>query len=127
MRSLFNREFSLLSEPERNRVWLEIVNGSGRPDRVVSGQARSYARIGRALILVSTAVAVYNVATADDPGRQIVKEGATAGAGVLGGMAGGAVAGLACGPASPICVTIGVFVGGVIAAVAADAGFDWMW
>jgi hypothetical protein len=124
---LFGKEFSSLSQPEKNRVWLEIVDSAGRPRPEVNAMNLRAARVGRALIFASTAVAVYNVATADDPGRQIVKEGVTAGASVLGGMAGGAVAGLACGPASPICVTIGVFVGGAIAAIGVDAGFDWVW
>jgi hypothetical protein len=126
-RKLFNREFSTLSQGEKNRVWLEIVDSSGRPRPQVNASNMRAARAGRALVFISIAIAVYNVATADDTGRQIVKEGVTAGAGVMGGMAGGALAGLACGPASPVCVTIGVFVGGVMAAVGADAGFDWMW
>jgi hypothetical protein len=124
---IFSKEFSALSQAERNRIWLEIVDSSGRPQPQVNSMNLRAARVGRALVLVSVAIAVYNVATAEDTGRQIVKEGVTAGAGVLGGMSGGAVAGLACGPASPVCVTIGVFVGGVIAALGADAGFDWVW
>ena len=83
--------------------------------------------MGRGLIFVSVAFAVYNVATAENKGRQVVKEGATAGAGVLGGMAGGAVAGLACGPGAPVCVGVGIFVGGAIAALGADVTFDWLW
>lgn len=43
------------------------------------------AMVGRGLILFSVAVAVYNISTAEDPGRQAVKEGVTAGGGILGG------------------------------------------
>jgi hypothetical protein len=75
----------------------------------------------------STAIAVYNVATADDMGRQVVKEGATAGAGILGGMAGGAAAGLVCGPGAPVCVAVGIFAGGALAAFGADRLFEWAW
>lgn len=35
----------------------------------------------------------------------------------------GALAGLACGPGAPVCVTIGAFVGGALAAF--GAGFIW--
>jgi hypothetical protein len=124
---LFGRKFDSLSQIEKNRVWLEIVDSSGRPRPAVNAMNVRIARVGRALLFASVAISVYNIATADDTGRQIAKEGVSAGAGVLGGMAGGALAGIACGPASPICVTIGVFVGGAMAALGADAGFDWVW
>lgn len=48
-------------------------------------------------------------------------EAEEAGAGVAGGIAGGALAGLACGPAAPICVTVGAFVDGAVAAFGASA------
>jgi len=42
-------------------------------------------------------------------------------------MAGGAAAGMICGPGAPVCVTIGVFVGGVAAVLGADFTFDKFW
>jgi len=48
---------------------------------------------------------------------------AVTGAGIAGGIAGGALAGLACGPGAPVCVTVGVFVGGALAAF----GVDFFW
>lgn len=124
---LFKKAFNTLSQVDKNRVWLEIVEASGRPRPAMNIKAARLAKVGRGLIFVSVAFAVYNVATAEDKGRQVVKEGATAGAGVLGGMAGGAVAGLACGPGAPVCVGVGIFVGGAIAALGADVTFDWLW
>lgn len=38
-------------------------------------------------------------------------------------IAAGALAGLACGPGAPVCVTIGAFAGGAMAAF--GAGFIW--
>ncbi|QCP13991.1 hypothetical protein FCL38_28915 [Pseudoduganella umbonata] len=43
--------------------------------------------------------------------------------GIGGSIAAGALAGLACGPGAPVCVTIGAFVGGALAAF--GAGFVW--
>ena len=43
--------------------------------------------------------------------------------GIAGGAIGGAIAGLACGPGSPVCVTLGVFIGGALAAF----GVDFLW
>lgn len=36
------------------------------------------------------------------------------------GIGGGAIAGLACGPGAPVCITIGAFVGGAVAALGVD-------
>ncbi|MCM7169101.1 MULTISPECIES: hypothetical protein [Enterobacter] len=47
-----------------------------------------------------------------ESGRQI----AINGAGIAGAAAGGAMAGLMCGPGAPVCVLIGGFVGGALAA-----------
>ena len=43
-----------------------------------------------------------------------------------GGAAGGALAGLACGPGVPLCVTVGVYVGGALGALGADYSFGWL-
>lgn len=126
-RKLFQKGFSSLTQADKNRVWLEIVDASGRPRPAMNLKAARLAKVGRGFILVSVAFAVYNVATAENKGRQVVKEGVTAGAGVLGGMAGGAAAGMACGPGAPVCVAVGVFVGGAMAALGADLTFDWLW
>ena len=124
---LLKKSFDTLSQAEKNHVWLEIVEASGRQRPSFNVKAVRLARVGRAFIVFSTALAVYNVATADDKGRQVVKEGATAGAGVLGAMGGGALAGLACGPGAPVCVAVGIFAGGALAALGADSLFDWIW
>jgi hypothetical protein len=124
---LLKRSFDSLSDAEKNRVWLEIIEASGRPRPAMNIKAQRLARVGRGFIVLSVGIAVYNVATAEDQSRQAVKEGATAGAGVLGGMGGGALAGLACGPGAPVCVAVGVFVGGALAALGADFAFDWAW
>lgn len=121
---LFKQAFKDLSEAEKNQVWLEIVAASGRPRPAVNLRAMRWSRLGKGLVLLAAAVAVYNVVTAEDPKRQAAKEVVSGGAGVLGGMAVGALAGLACGPGAPVCVGIGVFVGGVLAAFGADLAFD---
>ena len=124
---LMKRTFDALSPAEKNRVWLEIIEASGRPRPAMNIKAARLAKVGRGFIVLSFGIAVYNVATAEDPGRQVVKEGATAGAGILGGIGGGALAGLACGPGAPVCVAVGVFVGGALAALGTDFAFDWAW
>ena len=124
---LLKKSFDTLSDAEKNRVWLEIVEASGRQRPSFNVKAIRLARVGRGFIVFSTAIAVYNIATAEDTGRQVVKEGTTVGAGILGGMAGGAAAGLVCGPGAPVCVAVGIFAGGALAALGADSLFDWAW
>lgn len=74
----------------------------------------SYA--GKGLIALSIALSVYTAATAEDKVDAAGRELAVSGAGIGGGIAGGALAGLACGPGAPVCVTVGAFVGGALAA-----------
>ncbi len=124
---LFQREFSDLSTAEQDAVFLEIVRASGRPNPRFTGLARNMGKAGKGLLIVSISFAVYNIATSDRPGREAVKEGVGAGTSFLGSLAGGAVAGLACGPGAPICVGVGVFVGGLVFAVGADFAFDEVW
>lgn len=126
-RKLFQKSFDALSAADKDQVWLEIVEASGRARPSVNAKAIRLAKLGRGLVFLSVGIAVYNIATAENKGRQTVKEGVMAGGGILGGMAGGAVAGLACGPGAPVCVGIGVFVGGAAAALGVDFAFEAWW
>lgn len=123
---LHKTPFARLTSSQKQGVWKEIVASSGRANPRVSAATLRLARVGRGLALAAVAIAVYNIAAAEDKGRAVAKEGVTVGAGFAGSIAGGAVAGLACGPGAPVCVTIGVFVGGALFAFGADAGFDWL-
>ncbi|WP_082360436.1 hypothetical protein [Paracidovorax avenae] len=122
----FGKSFAQLATNERNLVYLEIIDSSGRPRPSVNAAARRYTTLGRGLVFVSLGAAVYNVAMADDKARAVAREGVVIGGGFAGGAAGGALAGLACGPGAPVCVTLGVFVGGALGALGADVSFDWV-
>ncbi len=77
---------------------------------------RNLSRAGRGLLFISLALSVYTVVNSDNKPRAIAREATVTGAGVLGGIAGGGLAGLACGPGAPVCVTVGAFIGGALAA-----------
>jgi hypothetical protein len=108
--------FSSLGPAQQERVYAELVAAAGRSDPKVNLKLARWARVGRGLLVLSVGVSVYNVVTAEDPGRQAVEEVAVTGVSIAGGIAGGALAGLACGPGAPVCVTIGAVVGGALAA-----------
>jgi hypothetical protein len=108
--------FDQLTPAQKNSVYAEIVRSSGKTQPRISAAMRRLSYAGRGLIVLSIALSVYTVATADDKVDAAGRELAVTGAGIGGGIAGGALAGLACGPGAPVCVTVGAFVGGALAA-----------
>jgi len=108
--------FEHLSTAQRNNVYAAVVKSSGKSRQKVTNAMRRWSGIGRGLIILSVAISVYNVTVAEDKTQAIAREASIAGAGIAGGIGGGALAGLACGPGAPICVTVGMFVGGALAA-----------
>jgi len=123
--NLFKRGFETLGEAERNEVFLAIIEASGRARPSVLVTSVRLAKLSRALLFVTAAIAVYEVATSDRPEREAVKQGTVIGVGLGGGaLAGAAATGLICGPGAPVCVGIIVFIGGGLAAFGADVGFD---
>jgi len=108
--------FDQLSTRERNVIYKEIVESSGRSRPRITAVMRRLGPAGRGLLILSVAVSVYNIATAENKVQATAREVTVVGAGIGGGVAGGAAAGLLCGPGAPVCVTIGAFVGGALAA-----------
>jgi hypothetical protein len=124
---LFGRPFAELTAAEQDGVFARIILKSGQPNLRFTRLARIGGKVGKGLVIVTIAFAVYNVATSDRPGREVVRQGVGIGAGIGGSIAGGALAGLACGPGAPVCVGIGALVGGIAFAVGADVSFTWLW
>lgn len=116
-------DFNRLPPESKNAVFAEIVKSAGQSNETVTATMRKLSRAGKGLLLVSLAISVYSVAKAEDKGAAARREVAVTGAGIGGGIAGGALAGLACGPGAPVCVTVGAFVGGALAAF----GVDYFW
>jgi len=116
-------QFDALSAADRDLVFADIVAAAARANPGVTAAATMMSRAGRGLLVLSIAFSVYNIYTAEDRVGAAEKEVAVTGGGILGGMAGGALAGLACGPGAPVCVTVGAFAGGALAAL----GVDWFW
>ena len=122
---LYGSAFSSLTEQRQASVFKEIIQASGRPDEGVMRLAQQLGRAGRRLLLVSLAVAAYDVAEADDKPREAIRQGALAGAGLMGGWAAGSAAvGMGvCAATAPACVVAIAFVGGLLATYGAEASF----
>lgn len=116
-------DFNRLSPPQQNMLYAEIVKSAGKSNPKVTATMRKLSRGGRGLLVLSLALSIYTIATAEDKVGATKREAAVTGAGIGGGIAGGALAGLACGPGAPVCVAVGAFVGGAIAAF----GVDFLW
>lgn len=118
-----NAVFSSLSTSQKNRIYSAVVISAGKSNAGVSSAMSRLSYAGRGLLFLSLSVSMYNITTSQDKSTAAVKELTITGAGIGGGIAGGALAGLACGPASPVCVTLGAFVGGAMSAF--GMGFIW--
>lgn len=115
--------FSQLSTSQRNNIYAAIVSSAGRSHAGVTARMTKLSFAGRGLIFLSLGISVFSIASSTDKAMAVKKEVATTGAGVTGGIAGGALAGLACGPGAPVCVTLGAFAGGALAAF----GIGYIW
>ena len=120
------KAFGALTAAEKQAVFLEVVEASGRSSPKFTSLIPRWTRFGRGLAVVTVAISVYNIWEAKNKLRQGVKEGATLAGGVLGGAAATASAGFLCGPGAPACVTVLFVVGGIVGAIAASEGADYV-
>lgn len=122
---LFGRgtNFQALTSSQQQAVYGAIVESAGKSNPKVSATMRRLSNAGKGLIVLSLGLSIYRISNAEDKVEAATQEAAITGAGIGGGMAGGAIAGLACGPGAPVCVGVGAFVGGALAAF----GVSFFW
>lgn len=108
--------FNTLSETQKNQVYASIVESAGKSNPQVNLKMMRLSRAGKGLIVLSIAISFYEIYTAENKVSETGRQLAINGAGIAGGAAGGAMAGLMCGPGAPVCIVIGGFVGGALAA-----------
>lgn len=123
----FGRRFSSLGQTERELVWVDIVHAAGRSNPAVNIRVKWFGMAGRSLLIASLACAVYNVATAENRGRQVAKESSSFAAGAAGGaLATATVVALASNPAGWV-IGIAMFVGAAVGAAGSSELFDYFW
>jgi hypothetical protein len=113
----FKQAFNSLGKHQQEAILLEIVDSAGRANPKVSASARRLGAAGRALWVLSIAVAIYNVANSSNKVDTAAREGVSFGGGFAGGAAAGALAGIWFGP---VGVAVGVAIGGVVGSLVAD-------
>lgn len=120
------KSFGDLASAQKRRVFMEVVEASGRSSPKFTSQVAKWTRFGKGLVVVTVAISVYSIWQAENKLRQGVKEGATLAGGALGGAAATASAGLVCGPGAPACVTVLFIVGGIAGALLADSAAEFV-
>lgn len=113
--------FSKLTMSQKNKIYAAVVAAAGKSNVKVSAALARMSFAGRGVLVISLGLSAYTVATSTNKIAAAKKKTLTIGASIGGGIAGGELAGLACGPGAPLCVTVGAFIGGVLAAY--GAGF----
>ncbi|NMM38438.1 MAG: hypothetical protein HHJ09_13210 [Glaciimonas sp.] len=124
---LYGRTFETLTEVEKKAVWTQIIHKAGQSNPKVNMRVRFFGIAGRALLIATLAVAVYNIVEAEDKPRQTTKEGVTLGTGIAGGLAGATAVGLIVSNPVGWMVGIGIIVGSAIAAIGSSELFDYFW
>lgn len=122
----FKTDFRNLTDIQRRKVWLIIIEKSGTPQKLASTTARLMGYAGKGLLALTAVIAFYHIANAEDKTRATAKEISVIGGSMAGSSALGA-AGLLCGPAAIVCVPMGIFVGGIIGGVGTERLFDELW
>lgn len=121
----FRKSAGSLTQAEATKVFKALIEGSGRPNQSIMNLGRRLGYLGRGFFVIAAGLAVYEIATSNDPVASATKVGTVTVAGLGGSIATGAAAGLVCGPGAPVCVGIGAFIGGVVFAIGADVAVDW--
>ncbi len=115
--------FSKLTDPAaQRRVFLEVIESSGRANTVITKYASLLGKAGKGFVVASLGIALYEVATAEDKSLEVAKQSLSIGLGSALSIAGG-WAGAFCGPGAVVCIPMGVFVGGALGAVATEYVF----
>ncbi|WP_241647154.1 hypothetical protein [Rosenbergiella metrosideri] len=108
--------FNSLSETQKNQVYAGIVESVGKSNPQINLRMMKLSRAAKGVMVLSIGVSVYEIYTSDNKALETGRQVAINGAGIAGGWAGGTIAGLMCGPGAPVCVLLGGFVGGALAA-----------
>jgi len=101
---------------EKYRVYAAIVKSSGTPDKELVAAMKRLGPAGRGLLVLTLALSVYEVSTAESKVIAATREVNTVGAGIAGSLVAGKLAalGVVCGLGAPICIGAGAFIGGTL-------------
>lgn len=114
------KQLNELSSKEREQLSKIIIEAAGRPNATVSAQAKIVGNIGRGFWLLTFAMAVYQIAEAENKLEETGRQTSIIGGAIAGGAA-GAKAGVAFGPWG---IAAGALIGSIFAALGAEYLYD---
>lgn len=120
----FKSSYSNLTSQQKSAIHYEVISSSGRGDSNFNTVNKRLKVIGRVGVVVTAALATYQILSAENKPKEAVKQGIGIGSGVAGGWLAGLAVSSVCGPGAPVCaialVLAGSIVGGVLGTVVAD-------
>jgi hypothetical protein len=119
--SLFQKGYDSLSEVEINKVHYTILESSGRDNAKFTTGTKKMLIMGKLGVLVTAALATYQILDAENKPKEAARQGMIVGAGAAGGILAGMGVSAICGPAAPICAIAVVLAGTVAGGVAGEA------
>jgi Putative peptidoglycan binding domain len=120
---LYGKGMKELSAAERNAVCLKVAEKAGITNRSVNAASKAMPVVGKAMIAITVAIAIYQIATAEDKAREGLKQGAALLGFWAGAKGGAALGGMVCSPTGPVagaCGVVGGLIGGIFGALLAE-------
>lgn len=119
--NLFQKGYDSLSDIEKNKVHYTILESSGRDNAKFTTGTKKMLIMGKLGVLVTAALATYQILNADNKPKEAARQGIIVGAGAVGGILAGMGVSALCGPGAPICAIAVVLAGTIAGGVAGEA------
>jgi hypothetical protein len=116
--------YDRLNDEQRAKVFYGIIDASGRDSVEMTTKVRRWAVRGKVFVLMTSVLAIYSVATAEDKILEVNRQGAIIGGSLLGGLLADAAVASLCGPGAPVCAFALVLLGSMAGSMAAEQAND---
>ncbi|POF40533.1 hypothetical protein B0D71_18820 [Pseudomonas laurylsulfativorans] len=114
----FGKRFVDLEVRQKTSIHYEIIESSARPNAQYNTRNRVLRVAGKVLIVVTITYAAYEIANAENKSKEVIKQGAVIGGGVVGTILAGSAVIAVCGPGAPVCTIALLLAGGT--------SFSWL-
>lgn len=109
----FQLNFKDLTLKQRNSIYYEIIESSGRDNPKFTTANKRLKILGKVGILVTAALATYEILNAENKSKEAITQGMGIGGAFVGGWLAGLCVSALCGPGAPLCALAVVLVGSI--------------